>query len=168
MSFRWSNEYFGIIERYDLKILVLGPGDNSQDELMVKKRINVLSELQNKFTNLTTMFFAPDNVQNPNNWLPEVKAFAVDEADYVFCLISPSVSLSVESLSVLENCKSKMAVFYNSTEYESNSDLKTIIEALRSSRIVLQSLPSLRIKECHICSRVIGIVYRLLQTRDWA
>ena len=166
MPYQWNNEYFGQLENYSYNILLLGPGDDSQDYLMLKKRKDVQYELQ-KFPNIHTQFYTIENVMNKDNWLPEVKTYATDKADYVFCLLSSSVPLFAEGAFILPLCRDKLATFYNSTEMKTNSDLKVIIERLRESRIKVLAFPADRIDECHICSMIIGIVYSRLQNESW-
>ena len=166
MSYQWTNDYFGSIERYPFRILILGPGDGSNDARMLKKRKDVMNEL-GKIPIVHAQFFTAENVRNPEDWLRQVELYAMNEADYVLCLLTSTVSLFAEGVRILPDCRSKSIVFYNSTELRGNTDLNTIIQELRRQRITLYSMPSDRIDECHIVSSVMAIVYSYLQRRAW-
>lgn len=168
MSPEWSAEYFGKIEKYPLKILLLGPADDSPDEPMREKRKVIQEAIGTLFPEVQIAFFTPGNVRDPDDWLPEVRSFGIDEADYVFCLLTSTVSLFAEGTCILSRCRGKQAVFYDSSAYQSDGDLRTIVNQLRREKVPLQNVPAERINECHVCSRVVGIMYRLLETRDWA
>jgi hypothetical protein len=166
MASQWADPIFRSIERYDLDVLVLGPGDLSEDGLMKKKRHDLMEALK-RIKGVVPTFYTASNVADREKWLEQVRSHAEERADYVFCLISPSISIFAEIVAILTKVRNRMAVFYDSTEYESNPGIRTMIEYLRSKKIPLCGFDSKRIRLSHLIERAIGSIYTLLQQTQW-
>lgn len=154
-----------ILHNKKLQILLLGPGDLSNDEVMLSKRKDVERFLK-EYDGVECKYFTRSSTVPDQDWLSQVRSYVFEKGvKHIICLLSPSVSLYAEMEEIVKEYKSICTVFYNYNQLEDkDSELKTIIDAInRNFSEVLVGYGKKSIINCNIVSDVRGIVSSLLR-----